>query len=87
MIEYSTWFLNARHSVLRAAGEEGLAKYLKMYMDAGVIANRPFHPKYAEAISALETVSSRYLTNQIGLDEAMEAAQKRMKALQGSSQV
>ncbi|MCG8701881.1 MAG: extracellular solute-binding protein, partial [Bacteroidales bacterium] len=40
MIPYSTWFLNARHSILKAAGNEGLAKYLKMYMDAGVIANR-----------------------------------------------
>lgn len=81
MIKYSTWFLNARHSVLKAAGNKGLAKYLKMYMDAGVITSRPFHPKYAEAIATLEATASGYLTNQNSLDEAMQAAQKRMRAL------
>jgi multiple sugar transport system substrate-binding protein len=81
MITYSTWFLNARHSVLRAAEDKDLAKYLKMYMDAGVITNRPYHPKYAEAIATLETITSAYLTNQISLDKAMQTAQKRMNAL------
>ena len=81
MVDYSTWFLNARHSVLQAAGDKGMAKYLKMYMEAGVIANRPYHPKYAEAVATLESVTSSYLTNQIDLDNALRTARERMTML------
>lgn len=81
MIAYSTWFLNARHSVLRAAGNEGFAKFLKMYTEAGVISTRPHHPKYGEAVSILEDAGSAFLSNQITLDEAMSRAKTKMQRI------
>lgn len=81
MVSYSTWFLNARHSVLKAAGDKGLAKYLKMYTDASVIATRPFHHKYTEAVAVLENITSAFLTHQISLEEALKVAKQRMSAL------
>jgi len=81
MVDYSSWFLNARRSVLDAAGDRGLAKFLKMYTDAGVIAPRPYHPKYAEAIAVLEDVTSAFLTRQLSIDKALAAAREKMAKL------
>jgi ABC-type glycerol-3-phosphate transport system substrate-binding protein len=81
MIDYSTWFLNARHSVLKAAGNEGFAKFLKMYTDAGVISTRPHHPKYGEAVSILEDAGSAFLSNQVSLDETMKRTKEKMERI------
>ncbi|MBW1677742.1 MAG: extracellular solute-binding protein [Deltaproteobacteria bacterium] len=81
MVDYSAWFLNARHSVLKAAGQTELAKYLKMYMDAGVITTRPFHRKYTEAVAILENVTSAFLTKQLTLDAALSKAKDQMSRL------
>jgi len=82
LVKYGTWFLNARDSVLDAAGEKGLAKYLKMYLDAGVVTTRPYHSRrYVEAVAKIENVASAYLTNQISLDKAMMTARKKMDLL------
>jgi ABC-type glycerol-3-phosphate transport system substrate-binding protein len=81
MVQYGSWFLNARHSILKAAENRGMAKYLNMYMDAGIITDRPYHPKYTEAIATLETITSAYLTHQINLDKALTTARSRMDRL------
>jgi ABC-type glycerol-3-phosphate transport system substrate-binding protein len=72
------WYLSARHSVLAAAGLEGIPSYLKMYSDADAIGTRPFHPKFVEALTVLEETAGAYFTDQIGLDEAVEQAQSRL---------
>jgi ABC-type glycerol-3-phosphate transport system substrate-binding protein len=81
MVKYSSWFLNARHSVLEASSERSLSKYLKMYMEAGVVTTRPFHRKYTEAVAILENIASGFLTNQYNLDDAVSLAKERMEQL------
>lgn len=78
----SVWWLSARDSVLEEMGDEGIAKYMAMYSEAGVVSTRPFHPHFAEASAILEDVVSAYLTDQISLDEAIRRAEQRMKTLQ-----
>jgi multiple sugar transport system substrate-binding protein len=81
LAEIDTWFLSARYSVMDTVGNKGMARYLKMYSDAGVIGTRPFHPQMREAANVLEEVASAYLTKQISLNEAMERAQSRIRTL------
>lgn len=81
MVKYSSWFLNARHSILKAVSETNLAKYLNMYMDAGVITTRPFHKKYTEVVTILENLSSAFLTNQISLNNTVSLARERISRL------
>lgn len=76
-----TWYLINRKSVMETVGDKGMAKYLKMYSDAGVLAVRPFHEKYGEATVKLDEAAIAYLTKQISLDEAMKQAQDTMAAL------
>ncbi len=82
LAKISTWFLNPRHSVIKEVGDKGLAKYLKMYSDAGVVSTRPFHPKFRQASNIVEELSSSYLTNQISLEEAMKQGKQQMKELE-----
>jgi multiple sugar transport system substrate-binding protein len=81
MAKINTWYLSARHSVLAAVGDQGMAKYLKMYSDAGVIGTRPFHEKFLEAVAVVEDAASSFLSNQISLDEAVEQTKTRLAAL------
>jgi len=82
LIDYSSWFLNARHSVLKAAGNSGLVNNMKMYLDAGIVTTRPLHwRRYIEAVTKIENVASAYLTNQISLPEAMTSARAKMAFL------
>jgi ABC-type glycerol-3-phosphate transport system substrate-binding protein len=81
MAQMNTWYLINRKSVLDVVGTTGMAQYLKMYSDAGVIGTRPFHPKFVEALAVLEDSASAYLSNQINIDQAMKQAQDGMKNL------
>lgn len=81
----STWWLNSRRSVLNAMGDEGMAPYLRMYSEAGVIGTRPSHPRFMEAKTVVEELASAYLTNQISLDEVVRRGKEKMKALGSSS--
>lgn len=76
-----TWYLINRKSVMETVGDKGMAKYLKMYSDAGVIGVRPFHPKFTEASTKIDEAATAYLTKQISLDQVMQQAQDAMKAL------
>lgn len=78
-----TWYLSNRHSVLETVGDAGMAKHLKEYTDAGIIGNRPFHPKFSEASSKLDEAASAYLTQQISLEECLQQGQDAMAALEG----
>jgi multiple sugar transport system substrate-binding protein len=82
MAVIDTWYLSNRHSVLEAVGDQGMAKHLKEYSDAGVIATRPFHPKFSEASTKLDEAASAYLTQQISLDECINQGQDAMAALE-----
>jgi len=75
------WYLSARTSVLDAVGDQGLAKMMKMYTDAGVIGVRPYHPKFVEALTVMEDTAAAFLTDQISLDESLKQAQDRMATL------
>ncbi|MEM7034626.1 MAG: substrate-binding domain-containing protein [Chloroflexota bacterium] len=77
-----TWYLSNRHSVLETVGDEGMAKHLREYTDAGIIGNRPFHPKFSEASTKLDEAASAFLTNQISLDECLSQGQAAMEALE-----
>lgn len=81
LAKMNTWWLNARYSVLKAVGDEGMARYLRMYSKADVIGARPFHPKFMEAKSIVEDLVSAYLTNQISLDEVIKRGKEQIKAL------
>lgn len=76
-----TWYLSNRHSVLETVGDAGMAKHLKEYTDAGIIGNRPFHPKFSEASSKLDEAASAFLTEQISLEECLQQGQDAMAAL------
>jgi multiple sugar transport system substrate-binding protein len=84
MAKIDTWYLSARTSVLAAAGDQGIAPYLKMYSDAGAINTRPFHEKYLEAVGVVEDAASAYLSDQISLDEAYDQTASRMEDLSSS---
>jgi len=81
MAQIDTWYLSARNSVLEVAGDDGIAPYLKMYSDAGVIGTRPFHEKFVEAVAAVEDAASSYLSDQISLDDAVEQTKTRLASL------
>ena len=81
MAKIDTWYLSPRASVLEVAADTGIAPYLKMYSDAGVIGTRPFHEKFVEAVAAVEDAASAYLSDQISLDEAVEQTKSRLAAL------
>jgi ABC-type glycerol-3-phosphate transport system substrate-binding protein len=77
----AAWYVSARKSVLAAVGEQGMAKYLKMYTDEGVIGVRPFHPQFVEASTILENTASAFLTDQLSIENAMKQAKDQMARL------
>ncbi len=81
MAKMNTWWLSNRKSVLDTVGDTGMAKYLKMYSDAGIVGTRPYHPKFVEASTKLDAATTAYLTKQIDLDAAIKQGQDAMKAL------
>ena len=81
MAVIDTWYLSNRHSVLETVGDKGMAKHLKEYTDAGIIGNRPFHPKFSEASTKLDEITSAYLTQQIDLDTCLQQGKDAMAAL------
>jgi ABC-type glycerol-3-phosphate transport system substrate-binding protein len=81
MVNYSTWFLNARHSVLSEAGQKGVAKFLKMYTDADAITTRPYHPKFMEALAVIENAVSAFLSDQIKLTQTMNLIKEQLQPI------
>jgi len=81
MVNYSTWFLNARYSVLAEAGDKGTAKYLKMYTDADAIATRPYRHKFMEAVAVIENAASAFLSDQIKFNQAMHLIKKQLQPI------
>jgi multiple sugar transport system substrate-binding protein len=81
MSSVSVWYVSARKSVLAAVGDKGIARYMKMYGDAGVIGVRPFHPRFMEAETVLEDAAMPFLRRQISLDESLKQAREGMAKL------
>ena len=77
----SVWYVSARKSVLAAVGDQGIAKMMKMYTDAGVIGVRPYHPRFVEALTILEDAAGAYLTKHISLDDSLKQAKDRLAQL------
>jgi len=82
LAKINTWFLSARHSVMEEMGDKGMARYLKMYSDAGVIGTRPFHPGGQEAHTIIEETAAAYLTDQLSLDEALRRGRQRIQKIE-----
>jgi multiple sugar transport system substrate-binding protein len=80
-VKTSYWFLNARKSVLEAAGGKGVAAPLKMYSDANAVGQRPFHPRFVEALTIIEDTAASFLTNQTSLDDSLKQAQDQLAKL------
>jgi ABC-type glycerol-3-phosphate transport system substrate-binding protein len=81
MAQTSVWYVSGRKSVLDGVGETGVARLMKMYTDAGVIAVRPYHPRFVEAITILENTATAFLFNQIKLDESLSQAKSMLAQL------
>ncbi len=79
MAQIDTWYLNARKSVLKAAGSSKMGPWLKRYSDAGIITTRPFHPKFVEAWDAILRPAGAFLTNQISIEKAMKQAREGLR--------
>ncbi len=80
-VKTSFWFLSARHSVLEAAGGEGIAGPMKMYSDANALGIRPFHPRFVEALAVIEDTAAAYLTDQMTLEESTAQAKELLAQL------
>jgi len=74
----SVWYVSARKSVLAVAGDQRVAKMMKLYTDSGVIGVRPYHPRFFEAITIIEDTAMAYLSNQITLDESIKQAKEQL---------
>ncbi|MBI5955011.1 MAG: extracellular solute-binding protein [Chloroflexi bacterium] len=81
MAKTSAWYVSGRKSVLDAVGETGVVKLMKMYTDAGVIAVRPYHPRFVEATTILENTAADFLFNQIKLDESLSRTKNMLAQL------
>ena len=81
LVRYSSWFLNARYSVLKEAGDSGPARYLKLYTDAGIITTRPHHPKFMEALAIVENAVSAFLSNQIKFGKTIQLIKDQIELL------
>lgn len=80
-VDTSFWFLNARTSVLEAAGGKGVAAPTKLYSDAGAIGVRPFHPRFVEALTIIEDTAAGFLTDQTSLDDSLAQAKDQLAKL------
>lgn len=80
-VKTSYWFLSARASVLEAAAGEGIAAPLEMYSAADVVALRPHHPQFVEALTIIEDTAAAFLTDQMTLDQSMAQAQEQLAQL------
>jgi multiple sugar transport system substrate-binding protein len=81
MAHTSVWYVSARKSVLASVGDQGIAKAMKRYTDADIVAVRPYHPRFFEAIKVLEDVATPFLTDQITLDECLKQTRENMAKL------
>lgn len=80
-VKTSYWFLSARYSVLEAAQGEGVAGPLQMYSEADVVALRPHHPQFVEALTIIEDTAAAFLTDQVTLDQSLAQAQEQLAEL------
>lgn len=81
LAENNSWFIMPRNSIIDAMSENAFVQEMQRYVDEGVPAPRPFHPKISEAQSVVDDVASLFLTNQISLDEALQQGKQRIDEL------
>lgn len=74
-------FITPRTSVVDALGDKPFVQLQKMYSDADVVTNRPFHARVSEAQAVVDTVFNGYLAGQFDIDEAMSTGTSDMEAL------
>lgn len=81
LAEASSFFVNARDSVLGALSDDDLVAALKHYSDSGFVVPRPYHPQAAQAETLVDDIGQSYLTGQISIDQAMDRLQTEIAAL------
>jgi maltose-binding protein MalE len=83
LAEGQSWFIMPRKSILKAfeGKDNPILTAMGKYADAGVPTARPFHPKIAEAQTAVDDAASLFLTKQSSLADALKFGQDQIKAL------
>lgn len=78
-----SWFIMPRKSIIKAfeGKDDPILTAMGKYSDAGVPAARPFHDKVADAQTAVENVTSLFLSKQSSLSDALKQGQELIKAL------
>ena len=52
-----------------------------MHTEANVVALRPHHPQFVEALTIIEDTAAAYLTDQVTLEQSMAQAQEQLAQL------
>ncbi len=78
-----SWFIMPRVSILDVMAGTGnpIVDAMGMYADGGAIKPRPFHPRAAEAQTAVEDAMSLYLTKQSSLKDAIQTGKQLLADL------
>ncbi len=78
-----SWFIMPRQSILAQLAGTGnaIVDAMGMYADGGAIKPRPFHPRAAEAQTAVEDALTLYLTKQATLQEALQTGREMLAEL------
>jgi ABC-type glycerol-3-phosphate transport system substrate-binding protein len=67
-----SWFIVPRKSVLAVMADHPMVIAEGKYADADVPAPRPYHPRYAEAATIVDDMTSLFLTKQASLSEVLK---------------
>lgn len=76
-----SWFIMPRRSILAEMSNDPFVRYMKQYLDAGVVVQRPYHPRQAEAETVVDEIGQLYLTKQVSLSQALKLGRERIAAL------
>ncbi|HML20631.1 MAG TPA: extracellular solute-binding protein [Aggregatilinea sp.] len=74
LAEGQSWFVMPRTSILEYFADKPnvIVEAMGRYSEANVMAARPFHPRVAEAQTAVEDMASLFLTDQASLADVMK---------------
>ncbi|MBN1286785.1 MAG: extracellular solute-binding protein [Anaerolineae bacterium] len=84
LAEGQSWFIMPRASILEAFKDKGnpIVDAMGLYAEENVIKPRPFHPRLAEAQTAVEDALSLFITGQATLEEALETGKELLAELE-----
>ncbi|WP_162909686.1 extracellular solute-binding protein [Aggregatilinea lenta] len=84
LAEGQSWFVMPRTSILDYFADKPnvIVEAMGRYSEANALAARPFHPRVAEAQTAVEDMASLFLTDQAGLADVMKQGQQLIADLE-----